>query len=181
MDLDLSRVKTAEAEGRFYQYQVQNTNITKESFYLVFGSVYTLDDFGTIRDGLFPAIATAHKLTGIGYPSSINAFNRFISRNPLKMVGMRLSSNDPTFEQMDTNMTVDIYNPFKKGLLNQQSIPLQRYHNEYVYQNNILTIPAVVDWNNQSVVKMEIVKKSLLTITVFFDEVLNMAKLAAMR
>ena len=181
MELDLSKIKAAEAAGRFFQYQVDNDNVTKESFYLTFGSVYTLEDFGTIREGLFVAIGTGHKLTGTGYPSSISKFNRFISKNPLKMVGMRLSSTNPTVSQMDTNISVDIYNPFKQGLLNQQAIPLQRYRNEYVYQNNILTLPIVVDWNNQSIIKMEIVQKTLLTITVFFEEVFNRAKLAAMQ
>lgn len=180
MELDLSRIKASEAAGRFFQYNVDNQNVALQHFYLSFGSVYAQNDRGAIAEGLFVS-TTGLKLFGTGFPSNISAFNRFISKNPMKMVGMRMSSSATDTSQMQTNISIDIYNPFKQGLLNQQSIPLQRYRNEYVYQNNVLTLPIVADWNNQSVIEMEIVGKSLLTVTVFFEEVFNLAKFAAMQ
>lgn len=173
---DLSQIKAAEAEGRFFQFSITNGLATNENFYLNYGVYAVAGDNGAIAEGAFKSI-DGKDLTGAGFPSSISKFNRFLQQNPGKIVGIRMSSTVET--QMDTNISVDIYNPFKRGLLNQQAIPLQRYRNEYVYQNNILTLPIVVDFNNQTVVTATVVANSTLTITVFFDKVLNTSKALA--
>ena len=173
---DLSQIKAAEAEGRFFQFAITNANATAEQFYLNYGVYAIAGDRGAIAEGAFLSIA-GNNLAGAGFPSSISKFNRFLQQNPGKIVGIRMSST--VAAQMDTNISVDVYNPFKQGLLNQQAIPLQRYRNEYVYQNNILTLPIVVDFNNQTVVTASIVANSTLTITVFFDKVLNTSKALA--
>lgn len=175
------------SSGRLFTMTIVNANASTRYAYLCPGYGYDPNninlgvDFastsrkplpvGVVNDGAFLDANGDSGLTGSGSPKTIQQFLRFIQYNPLRVLGFKIQSTVTT--QIQQVMTVQAQSPFRT--LESQNITLGSYQDENTYQNNIVTVPEVLDFNDQNQILLPIVGSSTLTITLFGGAILNTA------
>lgn len=127
---------------------------------------------GVLREGNFLALDGVTQLKGTGVQCTLDQFNEFVKRNPLRVLGLKISVTDTT--QIDNMiLNVEELSPFR-SLGTRQIIP-SLYVNEQTYRDKIVTVTEGFDYNDQIAIKTTLMATSKLTIQYICGGILNPA------
>ncbi|WP_222166854.1 hypothetical protein [Edaphocola aurantiacus] len=132
---------------------------------------------GVAKEGTFNSIEGI-ALTAVGSQTTVDNFQRFVYRNPTRVVGMRLSATgaDGAGPRQLGDMKIRI---MPQSIFNQQGtkeiIPAN-FISETVMKDNVVTVPAKFQMDDQVAVLFTIEPGATLTINLMIGATVNNAK-----
>lgn len=132
---------------------------------------------GLIAAGAFNDIDGNAGLTGsTSSPGTIQELIRFISYNPTKLLGMKLSSTDTN--QMEQSLNVYVKSPFRQ--LEQKIVPLGQYNDGNTFNDKktfLNLLPYDLQMDMQADIQVPVYGSSTLNILLFMGPILNPAQI----
>lgn len=168
----LNSFATEVDQGRVFQFVVSNTSATPGTVFLNKGFKQWGQNGmkGLLTEGAFQSDdSVPANMIGAGMTSPIDEFRAFAYFNPVRVVGMKLT----TTEQQVNSMVLYFgeLSPFKD--LGEKPIYPSVYVNEQTWKDNMVTLPVQFDYNNQNLIRTRILGNTSVTFTMVIGGIMN--------